>query len=107
MRETVQRQRKISTAQTRLRKNRAGASVLTAIPKAAPDGISSGKLVGSVVGAITILRYLAAANEPVGVSRIARETGQNPSTTFNILRTLLLYDFVQFDQLSKTYLLSL
>lgn len=70
-------------------------------------GMASGKAVGAVVGAITILRYLAKAREPVGVSRIAKETKLNTSTTFNIIRTLMLYDFVQFDQLSKTYRLSL
>jgi DNA-binding IclR family transcriptional regulator len=69
--------------------------------------VASGKLVGAVAGAIKILRYLAEAREPVGVSRIAKETKLNTSTTFNILRTLMLDDFVQFDQLSKTYLLSL
>lgn len=71
------------------------------------DSMSSGKMVGAVAAAIKILRYMAAAREPLGVSRIAKETGLNTSTTFNILRTLMLYDFVQFDQLSKTYMLSL
>lgn len=67
----------------------------------------SGKMVGAVVAAIKILRYMARTREPLGVSRIAKETGLNTSTTFNILRTLMLYDFVQFEQLSKTYTLSL
>lgn len=71
------------------------------------EAMSSGKVVGAVVGAIKILRYLAREMEPMGVSRIAKETGLNTSTTFNTLRTLMLYDFVQFDQLSKTYSLSL
>lgn len=71
------------------------------------EAMSSGKVVGAVVGAIKILRYLAHEMEPMGVSRIAKETGLNTSTTFNTLRTLMLYDFVQFDQLSKTYSLSL
>lgn len=71
------------------------------------DSMSSGKMVGAVVAAIKILRFMAAVREPLGVSHIAKETGLNTSTTFNILRTLMLYDFVQFEQLSKTYILSL
>lgn len=71
------------------------------------EAMSSGKVVGAVVAAIKVLQFMAAAREPLGVSRIAKETGLNTSTTFNILRTLMLYDFVQFEQLSKTYTLSL
>ncbi|MBS7700227.1 MULTISPECIES: IclR family transcriptional regulator [unclassified Chelatococcus] len=71
------------------------------------EAIGSGKVVGAVVGAIKILRFLAKTREPMGVSRIAKETDLNTSTTFNTLRTLMLYDFVQFDRLSKTYVLSL
>ncbi|WP_195759792.1 IclR family transcriptional regulator [Paracoccus sp. S-4012] len=76
-------------------------------PAANGEAMSSGKMVGAVVAAIKILQFMAAAREPLGVSRIAKETGLNTSTTFNILRTLMLYDFVQFEQLSKTYTLSL
>lgn len=72
-----------------------------------PEARGAGKVVGAVVGAIKILRYLAAAGEPVGVSRIAKDTKLNTSTTFNILRTLMAHDFVQFEPLSKTYQLSL
>lgn len=71
------------------------------------DSMQSGKMVGAVVAAIKILRYMAAVREPLGVSRIAKETDLNTSTTFNILRTLMLSDFVQFEPLSKTYMLSL
>jgi len=69
--------------------------------------VVTGKVVGAVAGAITILRYLANAREPVGVSRIAKETKLNTSTSFNILRTLAMEDLVQFDAISKTYSLSM
>lgn len=71
------------------------------------DGMASGKMVGAVVGAIKILRYLSDVQQAVGVSRIAKESKLNTSTTFNILRTLAVHDFVQFDPLAKTYMLSL
>ncbi|WP_292192225.1 IclR family transcriptional regulator [Mesorhizobium sp.] len=71
------------------------------------DGMASGKVVGAVVGAIKILRYLSEAQQAVGVSHIAKETKLNTSTTFNILRTLSMHDLVQFDPLAKTYILSL
>jgi len=70
-------------------------------------GPRSGKAVGAVTGAIKILRYLGQAVDPGGVSKIARETKLNTSTAFNILRTLVLEDFVTFDPTNKTYTLSL
>lgn len=73
----------------------------------ATEEASSGKVVGAVAGAIKILRYLAESRVPVGVSRIAKDTKLNTSTSFNILRTLAMEDFVQFDPASKTYSLSL
>lgn len=66
-----------------------------------------GKVVGAVAGAIKIMRYLADSRIPVGVSRIAKDTKLNTSTSFNILRTLAMEDFVHFDSASKTYSLSL
>ena len=81
--------------------------VVASIAEGSAEAVPSGKQVGAVVGAIKILRYLADAKEPVGVSRVAKDTRLNTSTTFNILRTLALHDFVKFDQHAKTYLLSL
>ena len=46
------------------------------------------KFVGAVENAISILRFLTHDYAASGVARIARETGINVSTTFNILRTL-------------------
>lgn len=63
------------------------------------------KLVGAVEQAFRILRLLAHAEAPLGVSAIAREARVNPSTAFNILRTLVAEAAVEFDELSKTYAL--
>jgi DNA-binding IclR family transcriptional regulator len=78
-----------------------------AAPDIAGRTDAPGKVVGAVAGAIKILRYLSDTHSPVGVSKIAKETQLNTSTSFNILRTLAMNDFVDFDPLSKTYSLSL
>lgn len=66
-----------------------------------------GKLVGAVVNAAKILRFLQATQGPATVTQITRGVKINPSTCFNILRTLIQEDFVQFDTTAKTYQLSL
>ena len=63
--------------------------------------------VPAVAGAIKILRHLAASDTPVGVTHLARQLGLNPSTCFNILRTLLRADLVQSGPDAKTYQLGL
>lgn len=64
-------------------------------------------VVGAVVNAVSILRYLGASSEPRGVTIIAQALGINPSTCFNILRTLTAEDLVEFDQRQKRYSLGL
>lgn len=66
-----------------------------------------GKLVGAVINAAKILRLLRASQGPATVTQITRAVKINPSTCFNILRTLIQADFVQFDETAKTYQLSL
>src|SRR5260221_8738656 len=61
--------------------------------------------VNSVANALTVLRYLAANERPEGVSTIARVTDISPSSCFNILKTLVMEDFAQFDVEPKTYTL--
>ena len=61
------------------------------------------KLVGAVVQAVRLLKALEASPRPLGVSALARDAKVNPSTAFNILRTLVVEDLVTFDELSKTY----
>lgn len=82
----------------------------------AKDGSAAGKstasgenesagLVGSVVQALSVLRHIARHREPQGVTAIARALGLNPSSTFNILRTLVAEGFVERDDATKTYIL--
>lgn len=61
--------------------------------------------VGSVTQAIAVLRYLAANPAPRGVNTIARDLKISPSSCFNLLKTLVAEDFVDFDQTAKTYTL--
>lgn len=66
----------------------------------------SGAKVNSVIKAIGILRHLAQTQAPEGVNAIARQVGINPSSCFNILKTLASEEFVRFDKDAKTYSLS-
>lgn len=61
--------------------------------------------VGSVVKAIAILKHLA-GSEPQGVNAIARAVELSPSSSFNILKTLVAEEFVDFDSSTKLYELS-
>lgn len=61
------------------------------------------KLVGALVSGISILRYLAANNMPLGVTQVARDLNINPSTCFNLLRTLVHEGLVVFNADTKTY----
>lgn len=61
--------------------------------------------VNSVANALAVLRRIAIADRPEGVSAIARKTGISASSCFNILKTLTSEEFAQFDPLDKTYTL--
>jgi DNA-binding IclR family transcriptional regulator len=61
--------------------------------------------VNSVANALAVLRRLATAQRPEGVSAIARGVGISPSSCFNILKTLAAEDFALFDSGDKTYAL--
>ena len=61
------------------------------------------KFVGAVENAVKILRYLAGRGVPDGAASVARETDLNPSTTFNILKTLTKEGLVAFHPQDKTY----
>ncbi len=60
-------------------------------------------VVKPVSNAIRILRYLSELGSPARAINIARSLSINASTCFNILRTLVLEEIVDFDPLSKTY----
>ncbi|MGE3594137.1 MAG: IclR family transcriptional regulator [Dehalococcoidia bacterium] len=55
---------------------------------------------------LDVLRFLVRVQEPVGVSRVARELGLSPSTCFNLLKTLVHEDLVEFDIERKSYAVS-
>ncbi len=63
--------------------------------------------VGAVVNAVMIMRCLAAAAAPQSSASLARSARVNPSTCFNILRTLVREGLVAHDPAAKTYRLGL
>lgn len=67
----------------------------------------SQKFVGAVGSAVKIMRRLAQTDAPQGVAAVARETGLNVSTTFNILKTLTHERLVVFDERTKSYKLGM
>lgn len=60
-------------------------------------------IVKPVVNAIRILRYLSESGGPVRAIAVARALSINASTCFNILRTLVQEEVVEFDAVAKTY----
>lgn len=73
----------------------------------AGDGEMRRRQVPAVTRAISILRQLGRANEPVGVNQIARELELIPSTCLHILRVLVDEGLVEFDPVSKRYSIDL
>jgi len=69
--------------------------------------MEAGKNVGAVIQAAAILRVVANARSPLGVNAIARAAAVNPSTTLNILRTLVKERLVSLESSTKTYRLDL
>ncbi|CAM3766907.1 IclR family transcriptional regulator [Bordetella tumulicola] len=65
------------------------------------------KKVGALSAGISILRHLASATTPLGVTRIARDLDLNSSTCFNLLKTLVQERLVNFDEDTKTYRMGL
>lgn len=59
-------------------------------------------VVKPVINALAILRYLANGRQ-VTATQISRELSINPSTCFNILRTLVGETVLIFDSVTKTY----
>ena len=75
-----------------------------------PEGLATPpapKLVGALASGLRVLRYLAEAQTPVGVSQIARDLALNPSTCFNLLRTLVHDDLAVFDTGTRKYAVGL
>ncbi len=70
------------------------------------DG-TSGKMVGALINGIAVLRYLLNEKRGVGVTQVARDLKLNPSTCFNLLKTLVHERLVGFDPSTKTYYVSI
>ena len=70
-------------------------------PAAAPP--EPKRLIKPVINAVAVLRRLTATGEPERAIELARALKINPSTCFNILRTLVAEGVVAFDPVSKTY----
>jgi DNA-binding IclR family transcriptional regulator len=76
----------------------------TAAPSTkAPPSAAGGVTVWPVVNTFRILRYLIQSGAPERSVDVARHLSINPSTCFNILRTLVAEEVIDFDPLSKTY----
>ena len=60
-----------------------------------------------VSNAINVLRHLSSSRQPATVTQLARELAINPSTCFNILRTLAWEELLDFDERSKSYSIGL
>jgi DNA-binding IclR family transcriptional regulator len=59
--------------------------------------------VNAVASALKILFHLSAIDTPIGVTPLARVLGLNTSTCFNILKTLVRDNLVEFDDRTKGY----
>jgi len=68
---------------------------------------ASSKTVGALTSGLAILRFLARVEGSVGMTQVARELGLNPSTCFNLLKTMVHERLVTFDPVNKTYSLGL
>ncbi|MCY0853761.1 IclR family transcriptional regulator [Cupriavidus sp. D39] len=96
-----------NAAPARKRTAPASAAAPAAKPKpkvrAATNAMANAVTVKPVSNAIRILRYLTQTGAPERAADIARHLSINSSTCFNILRTLVAEDVVDFNALSKTY----
>jgi len=72
-----------------------------------PDKGSLKVPVGSIVHAVSILNFLSETEEGPGVTVIANALGISPSSCFNILKTLVAQEFIEFDPRGKTYSIGL
>ena len=71
------------------------------------NGESPPSTVNAVASALKILFHLSAIDTPIGVTPLARVLGLNTSTCFNILKTLVRDNLVEFDEKTKGYTLGM
>jgi DNA-binding IclR family transcriptional regulator len=75
--------------------------------RVAAGDFERGKPVGAVVAAANVLRTLHVSERPLNASEVARATGLHRGTAYNILRTLQAEGFVAYDEVTRTYSVSL
>jgi DNA-binding IclR family transcriptional regulator len=63
-------------------------------------------LVKPVINAVRIVRYLNRNSGSARASQLSRDLAINPSTCFNILRTLVAENVLSFDAVTKAYCLT-
>ena len=78
-------------------------STTTTTRKRRRNGESPPSTVNAVASALKILFHLSAIDAPIGVTPLARVLGLNTSTCFNILKTLVRDNLVEFDEKTKGY----
>ena len=66
-----------------------------------------GKPVGAVTAAAKVLRSLHNSERPLNASEVARAAGLHRGTAYNILRTLQAEGFVGYDEVTRSYSVSL
>jgi DNA-binding IclR family transcriptional regulator len=66
-----------------------------------------GKPVGAVVSAAKVLRVLHVSERSLNASEVARAAGLHRGTAYNVLRTLQAEGFVGYDEVTRTYTVSL
>jgi DNA-binding IclR family transcriptional regulator len=66
-----------------------------------------GKPVGAVAAAAKVLRVLHVSERSLNASEVARAAGLHRGTAYNILRTLQAESFVGYDEVTRTYTVSL
>ncbi len=59
--------------------------------------------VGGTLKTMQVLEYFATETRPVSATEVARANGLNPSTAFNILRTLVQQGYLQHPPSTKRY----
>ncbi|MGH7056118.1 MAG: IclR family transcriptional regulator [Stellaceae bacterium] len=72
-----------------------------------PGRGSPGKPVGAVAAAAKVLRTLHGSERPLHASEVARAAGLYRGTAYNILRTLQAEGFVDYDEATRSYAVSL
>jgi DNA-binding IclR family transcriptional regulator len=61
------------------------------------------KRVNGLVSGLRVIRHLSRTSSPMGVNQIARDLELNPSTCFNLMKTLVSERLAEFDPETKNY----